>query len=381
MTLDPKTLQFMIFVTSLAMVVALSTVATGHRVAGLWALAGAALSNALTFLFYYLYPRLPDIVGVCISDGSISLTFSLVLTAITQLRGQRLPIGWLVAPPVVTTACSALLLHTSQVRNPLIDAISVVQAVVAIWALLRDGGIGIGRGRHILLASLLVAVLLFAYRSVGVATGIMTLPPMPYHSTGDTVSYLLGYLVVVFSILGFVLAAAEITADEHHQLAMQDALTGLPNRRAVLDLLSQFWSAAIRSERPLTVLMVDVDHFKKINDEHGHAAGDAVLRRLAKLLRFRVRHQDSVGRYGGEEFLVLLPDTGRDGALALAETLRAKIASVPVRAKGKDLPVTVSVGLCSLYPTDADTIPDLLHQADQALYRAKAGGRNCVVGA
>jgi diguanylate cyclase (GGDEF)-like protein len=381
MTLDPKTLQLMILVTSFAMVVALATVAAGHRVVGLWSLAGSTLANVVTFGLYYAHEHLaPNLVSI-LSDGTIALTFSLVLQAIVQLRGQPIHRMWIWTPPLATLVLSTLLQFSNGLRGATSDAICVVQGVVAIWALTRNGGIGVGRGRHILLASLAVAVLLFATRSAGVVSGLLEIQPPPSATTADTVSYLIAYLIMVFSVLGYVLAAAEITADQHHQLAMQDALTGLPNRRAVLDMLSRYWSAALRSERPLTVLMIDVDHFKKVNDEHGHAAGDAVLRRLSRLLRMRVRQQDAVGRYGGEEFLVLLPDTDRDGGLALADALRAKIASVPVRARGKDLPVTVSVGLCSLYPTDADSIPDLLHHADQALYRAKGGGRNCVVAA
>lgn len=379
MALDLKTLQLMIFVTSFAMVVALATVAAGHRVAGLWSLAGAALANAVTFVLYYASPGVPEIVGICIADGSIAVTFSLLLLAITQLRGQRVLVPWVVLPPVVTVICSAAWLHSSAIRGPVVDGIAMLQSIVAIRALTRDGGIGIGRGRHILFASLLTAALLFAARIVGSLSGLAPSGPAPTVSAIDGFSYLAGYLVIVFSVLGFVLAAAEITADEHHQLAMQDALTGLPNRRAVLNALSQYWSAAVRNEQPLTALLIDVDHFKKINDEHGHASGDAVLRRLARLLRARLRHQDTVGRYGGEEFLVVLPDTASEGAHALADGLRARIAGVPVRAKGKDLPVTVSIGMHSLWPTETDVIADFIHKADEALYRAKAAGRNMVM--
>lgn len=163
---------------------------------------------------------------------------------------------------------------------------------------------------------------------------------------------------------------------ELHRLAEVDELTGLPNRRFVLRQLAAMLSRARRHDGTLSVLVVDADHFKALNDRHGHAAGDAVLRVLAERLGDRVRREDVVGRIGGEEFVVALPDTGPDGAAAVAEDLRSGVAAGPVRLPGVDVPVTVSVGWATW--DGAEPLDGLLGRADRALYEAKAAGRDRV---
>lgn len=157
--------------------------------------------------------------------------------------------------------------------------------------------------------------------------------------------------------------------------ALTDLLTGLPNRRAAMDLLQQIWSAANRSGRPFAVLVLDVDHFKNINDSYGHAAGDLVLREVSTMLRNAARREDSVCRIGGEEFLVICPNTELQLARVVAERLRDALASRPI-AIGKTLrTITISIGIAE---READMPePDaLIGTADRALYQAKSAGRN-----
>ena len=158
-----------------------------------------------------------------------------------------------------------------------------------------------------------------------------------------------------------------------------DELTGLFNRRFLLTQLGALVSGARRHGRPLSVVMLDVDHFKSVNDEHGHAAGDAVLAAVAATLRDRLRAEDWVGRLGGEEFLALLPDDDAAGAATVAETLRSAIERMGVRYEDEMLQVTTSVGWATLEPDE--TPDDLLRRADDALYDAKRAGRNTTRGA
>ncbi|TMD03577.1 MAG: GGDEF domain-containing protein, partial [Chloroflexi bacterium] len=152
-----------------------------------------------------------------------------------------------------------------------------------------------------------------------------------------------------------------------------DALTGIYNRRHLEERLQGVLSSARRHHEPAAVLMIDVDHFKSINDSLGHAGGDAVLREVAERLRHRVRLEDVVGRWGGEEFLVLSAIADADAAAVLAERLRAAIADEPFEIEGAGrIRVTVSIG-CAAGAGDAEA---LLRQADAALYEAKAQGRN-----
>lgn len=160
-------------------------------------------------------------------------------------------------------------------------------------------------------------------------------------------------------------------------LALTDELTRLPNRRALFALAARELASAERSSRPLAILALDVDHFKKINDAYGHEAGDRVLQRVAKAARSALRGGDAVGRTGGEEFLALLPNAGSDAAAEIAERLRAAVAAIDVSDLGASLRVTVSVGVASRRADEA-AIDALARRADEALYRAKTQGRNRV---
>ncbi len=159
-----------------------------------------------------------------------------------------------------------------------------------------------------------------------------------------------------------------------------DPLTGLYNRRYLEARLAEEVARARRHPMPLACMFLDVDHFKAVNDRHGHAAGDAVLRCLAERMTELLRASDVAVRYGGEEFALLLPQTAVAEAAVLAERLRAHLAARPVEVAGVDVPVevTVSIGVAELAADEDGT--GLLDGADRALYRAKAGGRNRVEG-
>jgi diguanylate cyclase (GGDEF)-like protein len=163
-----------------------------------------------------------------------------------------------------------------------------------------------------------------------------------------------------------------------HELATIDELTGLPNRRATLGGLADQLQIAQRLARPLAVMMVDVDHFKRINDTHGHAVGDEVLQHLGRVLAACLRHHDRVGRLGGEEFLVVLPDANAEQAASIAERMRHAVAMGPCRTANGPLSITISVGVACDSGDDATTATALVARADEALYAAKSAGRNTV---
>ena len=160
-------------------------------------------------------------------------------------------------------------------------------------------------------------------------------------------------------------------------LALTDSLTGLPNRRYGLERLEQEWAVATRVGRPVCCMMVDIDHFKSINDTHGHHFGDEALKMVAENLRHAARKQDVVCRLGGEEFLVICADTDAQAGFQYAERLRQHVASQPLTIQGKTLPLTVSIGLAD--SLKAASVEAMMHQADERLYAAKAAGRNCTI--
>jgi diguanylate cyclase (GGDEF)-like protein len=189
-----------------------------------------------------------------------------------------------------------------------------------------------------------------------------------------TLSTMVGGLCINITVLTMVILRVVKRLDH---LTRQDPMTGLLNRRAIEDaLVHEVGRARRRSDTRLSLLAIDVDHFKRINDEHGHPVGDAALVALAQTLRESSRTGDLVARAGGEEFWVLLPNTDAEGALGLAERIREDVSARPHDADGRPLQVTVSIGV-AVFEDRVETPQQLFARADKALYEAKAGGRNC----
>jgi diguanylate cyclase (GGDEF)-like protein len=166
-------------------------------------------------------------------------------------------------------------------------------------------------------------------------------------------------------------------ARELRNAATRDVLTGLPNRRSAMTQLQEFWIAAERYGRPLSVAMIDIDHFKQVNDQHGHQVGDAVLRNVANVLRAKTRRSDVVCRIGGEEFLLISVNGDLTGTRVGAERLRASVEATTITCPGFEGQITVSLGVAERTPT-MKSIDDLLLAADRAVYMAKEQGRNRV---
>ena len=214
------------------------------------------------------------------------------------------------------------------------------------------------------------------------------------------------WLVVVLAIVAIVLAirlrtarvsarqlsalldqrTAQLTeaVDRVEQLATTDPLTGIANRRRFGEFLQREWNRALRARSAMTVVMLDVDFFKRFNDTHGHLTGDECLRRVAAALQTVARRpSDLAARYGGEEFAVVLSGTSQETALAIAESIRSNIEALRILHEASPVSqyVTVSVGVAVAKPDDGGTPELLIFTADEALYRAKAEGRNRVVAA
>ena len=166
---------------------------------------------------------------------------------------------------------------------------------------------------------------------------------------------------------------------ELHQLSITDSLTGIFNRKHVMDLFEMEFIRTQRYGTPFSVLIADLDHFKAVNDTYGHLAGDSVLRRIANAMAESVRACDHVGRYGGEEFVVVLPNTEIEGAMEMAERIRQTIRLVKFNSDGEEFSMTLSMGV-AVCRNDDTGVEAILKRADDALYQAKANGRNQVIG-
>ncbi len=179
------------------------------------------------------------------------------------------------------------------------------------------------------------------------------------------------------------LAGHNVEAAYHdllYESSTLDGLTGTHNRRYFQDFLEREVAAAARHGRPLSLIMMDIDHFKKVNDSMGHPVGDLVLREVSDRIRERIRREDLFARYGGEEFVIVLRETGADGAKAFAESVRKLIESLTIQTEHGPVHITASFGVATSTGTHSLTPSALIELADKRLYRAKNRGRNRVVG-
>lgn len=192
----------------------------------------------------------------------------------------------------------------------------------------------------------------------------------------DTVIGLLISLGMVIGVLGLRNLFEELQAQ-----AETDGLTGLNNRRVIMQKASLELERSRRGDHPLSILMLDIDHFKIINDTYGHISGDTVLAWLGKITKAQCRRVDSLGRIGGEEFLIILPDTKPSGAISVAERIRRIISDTPIKINDQtEVKITVSIGMSSnVRMIREPTLQTLIKQADKALYQAKNQGRNRLV--
>jgi diguanylate cyclase (GGDEF)-like protein len=184
----------------------------------------------------------------------------------------------------------------------------------------------------------------------------------------------------VLEMAGALLAISLRNAQLFHEVrdnSLRDGLTGCFNRTHALEVIDTELRRARRSKMPVAIIMFDIDHFKDVNDRYGHLCGDMVLAAVASKMRDVLRGSDLKCRYGGEEFLVLLPETPLEGAKRVADTLRSDIAAMPITWKDETVSITASFGVSLALPTETDA-QAIIGRADAALYLAKDQGRNCV---
>lgn len=167
--------------------------------------------------------------------------------------------------------------------------------------------------------------------------------------------------------------------EEIYRMTIIDGLTGIFNKRYFVEALDREMSRAQRYGRPLSMLIFDIDYFKRTNDTFGHLAGDYVLQALARLIQTRSRREEIFARYGGEEFVILLPETQKDGAMELAEQLRRRVSAYTFVFEGEEIPITISVGVATI-EGEGISAEEFIQRADEKLYQAKSAGRNRVRG-
>jgi diguanylate cyclase (GGDEF)-like protein len=247
-----------------------------------------------------------------------------------------------------------------------------------VEVLVRDCRRRASRASGVLLAIFALAVALLVWRNVGLWFAASVPMGVAQNSAINTFYVLFSGMQPLFASIGFLLLYGEILQRELRALARIDSLTGVNNRRALDERATELLAQAARQRWPLGILMLDADHFKSVNDRFGHGGGDTVLVALVNNIRTTLREGDVIGRIGGEEFVVLAPNTALADVLTLAERIRSRIEREPLLVDGTALQLTVSIGAAVAHPGERD-IASILHRADTALYAAKRAGRNRVM--
>jgi diguanylate cyclase (GGDEF)-like protein len=285
-------------------------------------------------------------------------------------------------PVAICTIGAIALIDRHFERNLLVAAMQCWLMLLQAWLVRpRRNQPRLLSGHGLIFVGAMGVAVLFVWRMAMMLANGEWPSPLFVPPTVQLATYLGVFVALITNTLGFLLMHMEQANQREHELATHDALTGLLNRREMLSSLEALVAQSHRKQRPVSALMVDIDHFKRVNDTFGHVNGDVVLREVSHRLKQRLRKYDVLARFGGEEFLMLLPEKTEDEATKVAESLRQTIEATPIPLPDRtDAPrVTVSVGVharvCSGEPDEAT---HMASASDAALYRAKACGRNRV---
>ncbi|MCR4536831.1 GGDEF domain-containing protein [Pseudomonas sp. 18.1.10] len=333
------------------------------------------LAHALAYVGYTFYGHAP--LWFTYGVANTLLAVALAFYGASVFRIVELPVAWwrAFAPAVLMAVLMASLIDTLEPRMLAATFVLMLQCALIIYWTLRYIPAQ-GRARLLLIIGSSISLIGLGMRVVAVFGGGAAEMRYDVSNLKQTISVSIGTFTAMMISLGLVLLSKERSESRFQYLALRDVLTGILNRRAILEQFAKELERARRDGASLAVAMVDIDHFKQINDVHGHLAGDEVIVHCAGHLSQRLRQADSIGRYGGEEFLLLLPGSSPEGAVAVLDELRASLAETPARYGASSIAVRISIGVCCGVPGASDTPASLLARADAALYEAKGMGRN-----
>jgi diguanylate cyclase (GGDEF)-like protein len=338
----------------------------------------AHLLRAASVMLFGMYGSAPDLISIDLANALLFTAFAVTWTGARVFDGRPVEPVYMVTGAVIWLLVCRLPVLSDAVAARALIASGIITAYTWLTAF------EFWRGRAEPLVSRWPAIfMLFAHGSLFLLrTPLVTLLPWAsgnhmYNSVWLTV---LSFEALLFTIsIAFILLAMakERTELRHRTAAMIDPLTGIANRRAFVQDAAQLAKRHVADPRPTAVLLIDLDHFKSINDRFGHALGDRVLEIFTDTARQSVRASDLLGRLGGEEFAAVLTDTSEAKAVAVAERIRENFAKAAQDVESRPVGATVSIGLVHCDAPLLD-VPELLAQADQALYFAKEHGRNRV---
>ncbi|WP_421281464.1 diguanylate cyclase [Aeromonas taiwanensis] len=373
MIIDIPTMFMMIIAASVTLTCSVGWVtrAKDEKELQLWTL-GLALQT-LVFTLFFLRNQIHDFFSVLVANAALSASLSCFLAAVVVFQQRRLSRLWFYAPPLLLATTFSFFMDDIGARIMICGAICSVQCLVVLITLLDRRVVVSGRGKYLIASGLSLSIAVLTLRFFSVMFYPDDISSLLRETPIQVVTFLATFITLLLMSNGFVLMIKESTDEQNRQLAMKDRLTGIWNRGHIEETAKQEMARLERYGHPVSLIMMDIDYFKQINDKLGHGAGDIALKEFCAVVQSCIRTTDLLGRWGGEEFLLLLPNSGFANAAPLAERIRSAIEQYPF---SNGLQITASFGLAVCQSTDSwDT---WLERTDQALYRAKAAGRNRV---
>jgi diguanylate cyclase (GGDEF)-like protein len=341
----------------------------------------ATLAHPLGFLLIGLRALAPDWLSTVASNTLIGLSFAAFAISLRVFNGSPQRRARLYSLVVATFVLASWYTYADPDEALRIGTVSMLYALLlgsSARSIYRRGKARTAIA-HVTGAMFLLGTAVMAWRGMVYMFMPDAIPASAFVATPlQIAAYAAGGLLPVVSTIGFLLMCTEFNQQELARAASLDYLTGICNRRAIEDLATRSIAASRRHGVPMAMMIVDVDHFKRINDEFGHQAGDAALIETVQRIRDSLRSEDLVGRLGGEEFVAVMPSTDAASALAAAERMRCAFADRPMRIGERELLITVSIGVAVLDAQD-QAYSQLLRRADRAMYAAKTAGRNKVM--
>jgi diguanylate cyclase (GGDEF)-like protein len=380
MTVDLRTLLLVVAAADVAVAVVLA-VGAGRRLRfGIAPWIGSLLVRAMavTVLAARLEPQAAVLV---VSAALLSLSISFQASALLAYDARRFP-EWAHTAVMAGVAIPFTIIGTDAVNTVLFGGLvfGLLMGVLAAIALqVRPTVQSRAVARGVLVITFAIGCLAFLSRGL---SAMMSAEPLQAFTSPNAVQsamFVAAAVAAIVSTFGFLMLHKERADGEAVRMATIDPLTGAYNRRTFHDIAERELGRARRADQPLSIIIVDIDHFRPVNEQHGNRAGDEILRRVADLIRTALRKEDMLVRYGGEEFLVMLPEVPGPGAVVVAGRIRKAVEAETLMVEGRSLQLTVSVGVSARLDEGPESIERLLARADEALALAKQRGRNRVV--
>lgn len=374
MQLHIPTVFVLIVVTTLVLALSIAVVSGREDHDGLRPFIGALLLNSLVYVLFALRGRIPDVISIWLANVMVSAAYALTLRAIADFQQRRQPRWKYMAPLIACALGFALFAPSMLTRVAIGSAIYLSQTALLLHALITGVKRTAGRGQFLVISG--VALNMGAVVVRGIVLFIAeseTVLAVADAGLSQSVIYVSAFIALNLVSVGFVLMLKEHADEINKRMAVTDPLTGCWNRVRIKQSADLEMARQRRYGEPVALLVIDIDFFKAVNDRHGHVAGDQLLSEFAQAVRACLREADQFGRWGGEEFVVLLPASDAVAAASIAERIRATVAASTF---GTDLRITASLGYAEYQ--SAESFEAWIERADAALYRAKEAGRNRV---